>query len=231
MGNKLKKVIIISLVLIVGFFAGYFFKQFSFNEKDKYEKLILEKETEIEKLNEDYQALKKDNNDLKDLNDELEKELDKKLDELNELELKNIKLRKIIGFDDISGDGVEIIIKPVESLGTDDELTHKELIYLVNELKFAGAEAISINDKRITVQTGIQSSSNNEYILINDEKISPKDDINMKIIGDKDNLIAALQFSGTLEYESLENYNVKLTPKENLIIIGIENYIKSDNIR
>ncbi|NLC65826.1 MAG: DUF881 domain-containing protein, partial [Clostridium sp.] len=96
---------------------------------------------------------------------------------------------------------------------------------------FAGAEAISINDKRITVQTGIQSSSNNEYILINDEKISPKDDINMKIIGDKDNLIAALQFSGTLEYESLENYNVKLTPKENLIIIGIENYIKSDNIR
>lgn len=228
---KLKKIIVISLVLILGFIGGYLFKYFNFEEKDKYENLILEKENKIESLNKDYEEAKEESLELENLNDEIQKELDESFEELNEIKEKNMKLRKIIGYEEISGSGIEIVINPFETLEKDDEITHKELIYLVNELKFAGAEGISINDRRITVQTGIESSSNNKYILINDKKISPVEIINIKVIGNKENLIAALEFSGTLEYESLTNYNVKLTPKENIKILGVEDYIKTDYIR
>lgn len=231
MKSKVKKIVIISLVLILGFGGGYLFKHYSFEEKDKYEDLINDKEKEIESLNEKYEDAQKEREKLQDLNDEKQNELNKSFEELKEIKEKNMELRKIIGYEEIRGKGIEIVINPFETLEKDDEITHKELIYLVNELKFAGAEGISINDRRITVQTGIESSSNNEYILINDKKISPVEPITIKVIGNKENLIAALEFSGTLEYESLKNYNVKFTPKEDIKTLGVEDYIKTDYIK
>ncbi len=110
---------------------------------------------------------------------------------LNELE----DTRIFTGTTDVKGPGITIYLTPDAKLfgaNMDDHITDKHLVYLVNELKFAGAEAISINDIRIVSRTGIRTAGN--YILINDEKISPSRRIVIQAIGDKNLLYGDMSF-------------------------------------
>lgn len=103
--------------------------------------------------------------------------------------------RLLTGAVDVQGQGVIVYLTPNNSLfGTNnnDRLGAQDLVYLVNELKFAGAEAISINDIRIVNSTGIRDAGN--YILANDERISPLSRITIKAIGNKGLLYSALDF-------------------------------------
>ncbi|MBA5850653.1 DUF881 domain-containing protein [Clostridium sp. cel8] len=115
---------------------------------------------------------------------------------LNELE----ETRMLTGETDVEGPGIVINITPNnKTFGNDltsnvsDTITDKHLVYLVNELRFAGAEAISINDIRIVGRTGIRTAGN--YIFINDdEKISPTREIVIKAIGDENLLYSDMSF-------------------------------------
>lgn len=104
--------------------------------------------------------------------------------------------RMLIGSTDVSGQGITIYLTPTDSKifgnTVEDHLTDKHLVYIVNELRFAGAEAISINDIRVVSRTGIRNAGN--YILINDEKISPSRRIVIQAIGDKNLLYSAMGF-------------------------------------
>lgn len=103
--------------------------------------------------------------------------------------------RLLTGAVDVQGQGVIVYLTPNNSLfGTNnnDRLGAQDLVYLVNELKFAGAEAISINDIRVINSTGIRDAGN--YILANDERISPLSRITIKAIGNKGLLYSALDF-------------------------------------
>ena len=103
--------------------------------------------------------------------------------------------RLLTGAVDVQGQGVIIYLTPNNTLfGTNnnDRLGAQDLVYLVNELKFAGAEAISINDIRIVNSTGIRDAGN--YILANDERISPSSRITIKAIGNQKLLYSALDF-------------------------------------
>ncbi|MCI1943713.1 DUF881 domain-containing protein [Clostridium luticellarii] len=106
--------------------------------------------------------------------------------------------RVLTGAVDVNGPGIVIYLTPNNknlfggTAGVDNNITDKDLVYLVNELKFAGAEAISINDIRIVSRTGIRTAGN--YILINDEKISPSRKITIQAIGDKNLLYSAMSF-------------------------------------
>lgn len=114
---------------------------------------------------------------------------------LNELE----ETRIFMGNSDVKGQGLVIYLIPNSGIfGTNDmRITDRQLVYLVNELRFAGAEAISINDIRITARTGIRISGNR--ISINGEnRISPSKRIVIKAIGDKKNLEAAITFPEVL---------------------------------
>lgn len=111
--------------------------------------------------------------------------------------LKEVEDSRILtGSTDVTGSGIVIYLTPNNALfGNDnlnDHITDKHLVYLVNELRFAGAEAISINDIRIVSRTGIRSAGN--YILINDEKISPSSKIVIQAIGDEKLLNSAMSF-------------------------------------
>ena len=105
--------------------------------------------------------------------------------------------RLLTGLTDVQGPGVIIYLTPDTNLfgnaATGDHITDKHLVYLVNELRFAGAEAISINDIRIVDRTGIRGAGN--YILINDDsKVSYAQRIVIKAIGDKSLLYGDLGF-------------------------------------
>ena len=74
---------------------------------------------------------------------------------------------KFLGYTDVQGEGIVITLednsfKNIESF---------DLISLVNELKLAGAEAISINDERVVSSTDI-ALINNRIILVNGNRIS-----------------------------------------------------------
>ena len=70
-----------------------------------------------------------------------------------------------------------------------------DLISLVNELKLAGAEAISINDERVVSNTDI-ALINNRIILVNSRRISSP--YIVKAIGDKKYLESAITIKGRI---------------------------------
>lgn len=97
-----------------------------------------------------------------------------------------------------------------------------DLLRLVNELKNAGAEAISINDERITNLTSITCDGN--VILVNGNKISSP--FIIKAIGSQEALLGAIQRPGGLLEKELEDYGlVSSVEKQNKITINKYNGI------
>ena len=154
---------------------------------------LLQWKTNCEESNkklEEIEALR--NNTLEDNTDEENKEKIK-------------KYRMILGLTDVSGEGVVITVadndtaelsNSFSNLFISDSIVHDgNLIAIVNELKAAGAEAISINDKRITETTCITCAGN--VIQVNGEKVGSP--FVIKAIGDKDLLYGEMsKKQGTL---------------------------------
>ena len=95
--------------------------------------------------------------------------------ELTELEEKIKKNNIILGNTNVTGPGVTVTLTDGKAdssvLDTENFIVHAENVLLVvNELKNAGAEAISINGKRIVNSSAISCDGN--VIVINGEKIS-----------------------------------------------------------
>lgn len=151
------------------------------------------------------------------------KETDKQLADLRNNTLDNgsdsermEKLKKyqvLLGTTNVSGDGVVITVadnnkaeidNSFSSLYISDSLVHDgNLVSIVNELKAAGAEAISINDKRITNETAITCAGN--IIQVNGEKVGSP--FIIKAIGEKDLLYGEITKKDGTVYK-LKKYGV-----------------------
>jgi len=163
------------------------------------EQLKKQKQSLEDKVSE-LQAQIKSYEDAASNNDELTKEIVKKLEDT----------RILTGSVAVEGEGAIIYLTPQSEFfgGTMEGPTiiDTDLIKIVNELNAADAEAISINDIRITSRTGIRSAGN--YITINDERISPYRRITIKAIGNKAKLKQALEFPEVLD-AGFDGYEVK----------------------
>jgi len=213
---------VLALVFVVlGFLLAYQYKQI----QNPVKKLTVQ---ETEDLLHEIEILKEEKTAMIELNDRLNEDLKNyetfaaSTDEANLLLKEELdKSRMLLGLVDVHGPGLTISLKPTDPLLDPQNfnfMTDAELVYIINELKFAGAEAISINDKRISIQTGIKSSSNNSFILINDEKVSPREEITIKAIGDKAKLGGAVAFHGAMSYGALEFYDIRFQPVDDLTI-------------
>lgn len=205
---------------ILGFMITYQFKILNVQGKG----------TEISQSNADItvevEQYKKQKEEMSKKVDELQKQLknyenaaagksDVNKNILQELE----DTRTIMGNTDVTGQGVIIYLTPSSSLFSSDNIeriTDKHLVYLVNELRFAGAEAISINDIRITGRSGIRDSGN--YIIINGEdKVSPSSRIVIKAVGDKNLLYSDLSFPEVFtDFKGI--CDVKFEKSDNILI-------------
>ena len=116
--------------------------------------------------------------DIERIDEELNRKLEKASENNSELQKAKEKIEKgnkIIGLSEVKGPGVIITLSDskMESnimLNSSDLLVHdKDILNVVNELKNAGAEAISINDQRLLSTTAIICGGN--IISINGEKI------------------------------------------------------------
>ena len=137
-------------------------------------------------------------------------EVEKRLEEIRNQATQNNKTdsnaeeeikenRKLLGLTEVTGQGFIIKlddnrqINSSEVLNVSDYLVHEgDLLYIVNELFNAGADAIAINDQRITSKTSIICDGN--IIRINGEIVSVP--ITIQAIGYPERMEYALKRPG-----------------------------------
>ena len=143
--------------------------------------------------------------------------------ELLEQELESANI--FLGKTDVKGEGVIVTLEN----NNETNITAEDLIVLVNELKDAGAEAISINEQRITNMTDIALISE-KYILVNSQIITAP--YTVKAIGNKTYLQSALSLKnvGFIDEYTAYNKTVKLEPKNNIEIKKYEANDKADKM-
>ena len=116
----------------------------------------------------------------------------------------------LVGKTDVYGEGVEVTL----SDGDYSDVNASHLIDLVNELRYAGAEAISINGIRILAMTDIVEMDS--YILISLQRVQGPYVI--KAIGDKDYMSTILQLKGSGFVDITSDINVSLAIKNRVEI-------------
>lgn len=120
-------------------------------------------------------------------------ESDAETENLVNAELANVNL--ILGKTDVEGEGITITLR--DSSNDDGDaltITTDNLNTIINELKMAGAEAISVNEERIINMSDIAPINDKSLILINGQRvISP---YVIKAIGDSTYLESTLVGKG-----------------------------------
>ena len=112
-------------------------------------------------------------------------------------ELETLELE--LGLTDVEGKGIEITLKNPENIEEDETDTEQrikasELMIIVNFLKDAGAEAISVNNQRIVNKTDFAQINDTTYTKINSQMVTAP--FTIKAIGEPDYLKASLIGTG-----------------------------------
>lgn len=139
-------------------------------------------------------------------------ETNEEASELLEKELK--QSRMLLGVTKVTGDGIIITLEDNE----EHEITATLLIELINELKLAGADAISINDERVVNITDIVEITSGDIIMNSGKNINSPFEI--KVIGDQTYLDSALNVknSGFADKYSKIGYKIKIEKVKDLEI-------------
>lgn len=136
-------------------------------------------------------------------------------------------LKITYGVEKIEGPGIEVYINDrhkrqyQNSYDLTFSTTHDEdLLFIVKDLKNAGAEGISINGKRIISTSSITCEG--PVIMVNGQYIVPP--FIISAIGDPDALNYALTMEADSRYKDLQarNLELKITKKDKVVINGID---------
>ena len=182
--------------------------------------------TALETMQED--ELRNEVLSLKEKNDEIQAKISENEEKIKEYketlnnnqkatELLNNELHEYeerIGLTDVSGKGAIITLTDTDS----QSYSYSNLVDFINELKYAGATAISINDYRIVATTEIVEISK-KYILLNgDQRISSPYVI--KAIGDEDKILEVfnLKDEGYVDLYRNAGYDIKIEGNDNITI-------------
>lgn len=170
--------------------------------KEKYEAIYEEQEKQEIELASLREQVAEQDTDSVNLNEEL--------DEANTL----------LGYNEVSGQGLIITLKDANAStvngNANDYIVHDgDLLEVVNALKNAGAEAISINGQRIVNTTAITCAGN--ITKVNGEKIGSPFEI--KAIGLTEKLNGALTMpGGYLALLEADGVQVEVKESQNIVI-------------
>jgi uncharacterized protein YlxW (UPF0749 family) len=133
----------------------------------------------------------------------------------------------LVGKTDVVGTGIVLKLKDNQ----DYSYTSSNLVYLVNELKYAGAEAISINNQRIINTTDIVGINSNQYILVNGERIVGPYEV--KAIGNKGEFEKIINFpnEGFVPYYRAKGYTIEMSYQDEITINGYDKEISLKYIK
>ena len=96
----------------------------------------------------------------------------------------------LVGKTDVYGEGVVVTLSDGERAVSSENLKD-----LVNELRYAGAEAISINENRVLATTDIIDMAEYTYIMVNLQRVQGP--YVVKAIGNKEQLSSILNMKGS----------------------------------
>ena len=169
--NKTKITLYITIICICIILVSVGFMRFKVVENTDFEseEILIETELrqEIASLKEKYSQVLEEiesvNNKTKEYQEQIEKREDSS--ELISNELK--QSIKLLGKTRVKGDGVIVTMQDNEQ----EKILESDLSEIINELKYAGAEAISINNVRAETITDITTTTNN-MLLLDGQRIS-----------------------------------------------------------
>ncbi|MFD3157429.1 DUF881 domain-containing protein [Haloimpatiens sp. FM7330] len=178
---------------------------------------------EIEKLKKEKKKLEYKVNDLQYKIREYENKAVGRDDITKRLKDELDNYRVLLGETDVKGEGIVLYLTPksdIFNVGVGSEpnaVNDRDLIYIVNELYSSGAEAVSINDIRLTLNSGIRNAGGS-ILIDGSNKISPKQRIVIKAIGDKTVLESTLGFPGGIPANLYELCEVKFNSEDDISI-------------
>ncbi len=180
--------------------------------KSKYEETMEQYELNKNKIDEYTTAMNEDKETTAILDEELQ------------------RAKNLMGLTDVTGEGVILTLTD-----TEDALytyTADDLIQLINELKYAGAEAISINDNRIINLTDIATLTNN-LIVMNGGNVRLSSPYVIKAIGDKTYLLSTLSVknSGYIDQMKANGMKIEVEQKNNIEIKAYNGEIETNYMK
>jgi uncharacterized protein YlxW (UPF0749 family) len=209
------------ICVLLGFMISYQFKMISkqsvVSDTTKNSPEII---TENEQLKKSKEEMQKKIDELDAKTKEYENSA-KGRDEQSGLLYKQLEETRILtGGTEVEGPGLIIYITPKSDVfGSNPEsqfIDDTDLVHIQNELNAAGAEAISINDIRLTSRSGIRNAGN--AIIINDVRISYNKRITIKAIGRKDILESAISFPGAIPQILSQGCDIRMEPSDKIVI-------------
>lgn len=204
---KLTRNIAITLIcVILGVMVAWQYKSVNY-----YESVSSFENKRVEDLKEELIKLQDTKNDLQTRLEELKQEnlgYEKARagdDEITQNLQKELSVARIFaGLVDVKGKGLIVTLdNDVESVQDTDVLN------VINELRAAGAQAISVNDERVVATTEVRAAS--DYIMING--VQMKAPFVIKAISDPDKLERSLTMIGGV-LSDLESYQIKADVKK-----------------
>jgi len=144
-------------------------------------------------------------------------------EEARELVKKELsEAKQTFGLTNIEGEGIIVTLTDTDERVYD----YKDLLNLVNELRAAGAKAISINNQRIVNMSDI-ANVNYRYIIINKSRTTSP--YIVKAIGDKTYLKSAITIkNGYMDLKQKDGYEISIQEKSN---IKINKYSEKVNLK
>ena len=209
---KGKVIMIVTIGIICILFTSIMFVQFKSVQVIEASGVGQKRETE---LRTEYSALKDKSDEMKQKFEEIQNTTKEYIDQSSDVQatmdlLKSDvdKARCDLGYTDVKGPGIILTIADGKNAANDKEqvVTYNDLIMAINELKYAGAEAISLNEERVVNNSFVANIS--EYMVMNDNRISGP--YTIKVIGDSKNLESVINIKGGIK-DYLESYNKQIS--------------------
>lgn len=148
---------------------------------------------------------------LREDNLDLEKAVGELADTEQSSQVRNRRLQVSTGFVSVFGEGIRITITEKPDADENQQVQDKDLSLLVNGLWEAGAEAVAVNDQRVTTRTAVRKSG--LAIRVNNVGVAPP--YVVVAIGDTRTLsgrlfdtASGLAFAGTAEFYGFD-YDVE----------------------
>lgn len=199
---KSKIAIIITIGVICMLLTSVMFIQFKTVQEIEDSGVTAMREAE---LRQEITTIRDKNKELEESLEDTRKSIDeykaKQSDDAGTVELlrEDVNQAKLdLGYTKVKGPGLILTLQNGE-----DAINYSDLLFAVNELKFGGAEAISINDNRIVNNSFIANIANN-FIVVNGERLIAPYEI--KVIGDTKYLESVINIKGGLK-DTIESEN------------------------
>ncbi|MDR0286676.1 MAG: DUF881 domain-containing protein [Clostridiales bacterium] len=131
----------------------------------------------------------------------------------------------LAGLTDVKGKGLVLTLTFDPTARPSNEETFLRAV--INDIKVAGAQAISINGERVVAMTEVRAAGN--FIVVNNKAQSSPFEI--KIIGDQRDLQNALNMPGsTLQSASIFNCTTSMSVKDEVVITKVEDNMQKSNL-